>query len=93
MLSDTKLTPTREFLTKNMDSLLHSSYSSDLAPVDFPLLPKIKMLFKGRHLNIDVESQSKSQAIRLRKTIFKPDLKNSRKVGTSVLLRKATILK
>jgi len=41
-----------EFLaTKQLTVLEHPAYSSDLAPSDFFLFPKIKEILKGRHLD------------------------------------------
>jgi hypothetical protein len=42
--------------------LPHSSYSPDLAPADFFLIPKMKMQLKGRHFHTIAEIQRKSQA-------------------------------
>jgi len=42
----------REFLaTKQITVLEHPTYSSDLAPSDFFLFPKIKEILKGRHFD------------------------------------------
>jgi len=42
----------REFLaTKQINVLEHSAYSTDLAPSDFVLFPKIKGILKGRHFD------------------------------------------
>jgi len=39
----------REFLTKNnMTTVPHPTYSLDLAPCDFYVLPKMKLWLKGR---------------------------------------------
>jgi histone-lysine N-methyltransferase SETMAR len=42
----------REFLaTKQVTVLEHPAFSSDLAPSDFFLFPKIKEILKGRHFD------------------------------------------
>jgi len=42
----------KEFLaTKQITVLEHPAYSSDLAPCDFFLFPKIKEILKGRHFD------------------------------------------
>ena len=44
--------PVREFLaTKQITVLEHPAYSPDLAPSDFFLFPKIKVILKGRHFD------------------------------------------
>jgi hypothetical protein len=39
----------------------HPPYSPDLAPADFFLLPKVKMLLKGRRFHTAAEIQYESQ--------------------------------
>ena len=51
-----------EFLaTKQITVLEHSTYSSDLAPIDFILFPNIKEMLKGRHFDDidDIRSNTK----------------------------------
>jgi histone-lysine N-methyltransferase SETMAR len=50
---------TTEFVTNNnMVIVPHPPYSPDLAPRDFALLPKLRMKLKGRHFDIQRESQA-----------------------------------
>jgi transposase len=56
---------TREFLiSKQITVLEHPPYSSDLAPSEFFLFPKIKEILKGRHFAIDaISSEGHSKKI------------------------------
>ena len=63
----------REFLAKNSITLMeHPPYSPDLAPCDFYLFPKCKMLIRGKHFGA-VEA-IKKQTTNLLKSITKDDL-------------------
>jgi len=54
----------REFLTKsNMTTVLHASYSPDLAPCDFYVLPEMKLRLKGRRFISIEEIQAESQQV------------------------------
>jgi histone-lysine N-methyltransferase SETMAR len=54
----------REFLAnRNMLLFPHSAYSTDLAPADFYLFPKMKMQLKGRHFHTVAEIQRESQKV------------------------------
>jgi transposase len=54
----------REFLTKNnMTTLPHPAYSSDLAPCDFYVFPKMKLRLKGRCFMSIEEIQTESQQV------------------------------
>jgi hypothetical protein len=52
---------TTEFVTKNMVIVPHPPYSSDLAPCDFALFPKLKMKLKGLRFQTVSDIQSESQ--------------------------------
>jgi transposase len=53
-----------QFLTNNnMVIVPHPPYSSDLAPCDFALFPKLKMKLKGRRFETVSDIQRKSQAV------------------------------
>jgi len=54
----------REFLTKsNMTTVPHPAYSPDLAPCEFYVFPKIKLLLKGRCFVSIEEIQAESQQV------------------------------
>jgi hypothetical protein len=46
-----------------MTVISHSSYSSDLAPCDFILFPKIKLKLKGRRFEANEEIQAESPRV------------------------------
>jgi len=53
----------REFLaTKQITVLEHPAYSTDLAPNDFFLFPKIKKIMKGRHFDDSDDIRSNTTA-------------------------------
>ena len=53
----------QEFLaTKQITVLEHPAYSSDLAPNDFFLFPKIKEILKGRHFDDTDDVRSNTTA-------------------------------
>jgi len=45
----TKLQVFANFDPQNVKTLYHTSYSSDLSPIDYFLFPKLKMKLKGLH--------------------------------------------
>jgi hypothetical protein len=58
----TELSLTRDFLAhSSIITILHPSYSPDLAPCDFFLFPKMKLKLKGRCFDRVEEIQRESQ--------------------------------
>jgi transposase len=53
----------REFLTKNVPTVPHPAYSSDLAPCHFHVFRKMKLRLKGRRFASTEEVQAESQQI------------------------------
>ena len=63
---------TREFLAKNkITTMDHPAYSSDLAPCDFYLFPKVKNIMRGEHF-VDVDT-IKRETTKLLKELTKED--------------------
>jgi len=63
---------TREFLAKNkITTMDHPPYSSDLAPCDFNLFPKVENIMRGEHF-VDVDNV-KRETTKLLKELIKED--------------------
>jgi hypothetical protein len=54
---------TTEFVTNNNIIIPHFPYSPDLTPIDFALLPKLKMKLKGRRFETVSHIQRESQVV------------------------------
>jgi hypothetical protein len=90
----TSLTTT-EFVTNNMLIVSHPPYSSDLAPCDFALFPKLKMKMRGRRFETVSDIQRESQAVldSIKKMTSTVLLKRGKNNGIAVYIPKKTILK
>jgi hypothetical protein len=87
---------TREFVTNNnMVIVPHPPYSPDLAPGDFALLPKLKMILNGRRSetvsDIQMESQRYLKAFRKITSTVLPMCRRNH--GIAVYVAKETVLK
>ncbi|KAJ4449198.1 hypothetical protein ANN_00595 [Periplaneta americana] len=85
----------KNFLARhNITALDHPPYSPDLSPPDYFLFPRLKSHLKGRRFNAEEVIANATRALRrVSQNGFRPASRNSTRVGKSVLLRKATILK
>jgi hypothetical protein len=85
----------REFLAShNMLSLPHPPYSSDLAPADFFLFPKMKMQLKGCRFHSVANIQCESQKVMdSHKMTSRTHSSSGRNAVTGALLHKVTISK
>ncbi|KAJ4444102.1 hypothetical protein ANN_05891 [Periplaneta americana] len=85
----------KNFLARhNITALDHPPYSPDLSPPDYFLFPRLKSHLKGRRFNAEEVIANATRALRgFHKMTSRPASRNSTRVGKSVLLRKATILK
>ncbi|KAJ4449941.1 hypothetical protein ANN_01348 [Periplaneta americana] len=85
----------KNFLARhNITALDHPPYSPDLSPPDYFLFPRLKSHLKGRRFNAEEVIANATRALRrVSQNGFQPTSRNSTRVGKSVLLRKATILK
>jgi len=86
----------REFLTKNnMTTVPQPAYTSDLAPCDFYVFPKMKLWLKGRRFISIEEIQAKLQKVlnMLTPTDFSECFQKDKIAGIVVYKPKVTTLK
>ena len=83
-----------QFLAKNnMTVIPHPSYSTDLAPSDFFLFPKLKLRMKGRRFDTIEEIQEESHLTQFQKGTSRDASKHGRNAGTPVFVQKGSTLK
>jgi hypothetical protein len=71
----------------------HPPYSSDLAPCDFALFPKLKIKLKGLEQRLTFKWNHKRYSTALRKMISMVLLKHGKNDGIAVYIPKKTVLK